>query len=138
MFLNNFRKWGEHGRYMLILNKHDRYAQTQHIYLDLTNQNQSQSNYLNDLVSASAAFACTNFFINVNAASLALKSNIPQGYSVFFLDANRAPMRNDDGYEFYYHIYEPEREDNSEPWGYVPQLNSFMSEYDFQSYYYEH
>ncbi|WP_406916940.1 hypothetical protein [Klebsiella oxytoca] len=137
MFLDNFFVWNEFRRFKLILNKHDNLAQTRHIYLDLTNQNLSQSNYLNDLVSASSTFACDKFFINVNAVSPALRNNLPAGCKVVFLDANKEPEHNDDGYDFYYQIYEPENEYNSEPCGYVPQIDSLMSLTHFETYSYE-
>ncbi len=85
MFLDNFFVWNEFRRFKLILNKHDKFAQTRHIYLDLTNQNLSQSNYLNDLVSASSTFACDKFFINVNAVSPALRNNLLQAVKLSFL-----------------------------------------------------
>lgn len=137
MFLDHFRVWDEFKRYKLIMNLYDRCARTRYLFIDLTNQNQSQSNYLNDIVSAAREFSCTDFFINVNSASVALRNNIPSGYRVFFLDAKRRPECNNDGYEFYYHIYEPERGECEEPWGYVPQLNKCMSITDFEDYMYE-
>lgn len=135
MFLNNFSKWASFGRYDLLLLNHDISGGTRYIYVDLTNQSLSQVNYLNDLVSASQHFGSIWFFVNVNAVSESLKQNIPENLKVNFLDARQPALRNEDGYEFYYCVYEPET--GNEPYGYVPQVNQFMSVTAFEYYDYQ-
>lgn len=135
MFLNNFRKWGSFGKYDLLFLKHDLSGSTRYIYVDLTNQVLSQVNYLNDLVSASQYFDSVWFFVNVNAVSASLTQNIPENLNVNFLDASRPPILNEDGYEFYYFVYEPEM--GNEAYGYVPNINQFMSASAFEHYEYQ-
>lgn len=135
MFLDNFSKWGSLGKYELLLLNHDISGSTRYIYVDLTNQALSQVNYLNDLVSASQHFGSDWFFVNVNAVSASLKQNIPGYLNVNFLDACKPALRNNDGCEFYYCVYDPE--EGNEPYGYVPQANQFMSVTAFEYYDYQ-
>ncbi|MCU6387761.1 hypothetical protein KW818_01335 [Enterobacter quasiroggenkampii] len=132
MFLSHFRKWGSYGKYDLLFLNHDISGTTRYIYVDLTNQALSQVNYLNDLITASQHFGSQWFFVNVNAVSQSLRQNIPANLNVHFIDASLPPIRNDDGYEFFYCVYEPEMGD--EPYGYVPQANLFMSVSAFEHY----
>ncbi|WP_234014320.1 hypothetical protein, partial [Cronobacter dublinensis] len=90
---------------------------------------------LNDLVSASQHFGSVWFFVQVNALSETLKQNIPENLNVYFLDASQPPSRNEDGYEFYYCVYEPEM--GNDLYGYVPHMNQFMTATDFECYHYQ-
>lgn len=134
MLLNHFLQWTSSGRFSLILLRGDATAQTRYIYADLTNQNLSQVNYVNDLVSVSNEFRSNWFLLNVNAVSIALKRNIPHTLNVTFLDGGMSPERNGCGHDFFYLLLD--LEEGNEPFGYVPQVNYCMSITEFEHGYY--
>lgn len=132
MFLDHFIVWSNFDRYKLILNKHDSSATIRYIYIDLTNQYQTQSNYLNDIVGVANYFNCNHFFVVVNKITPALMQNIPQDINIFFIDYNKLPEIDDCGNEFYYQTYYSEDDENYIPFGYVPNRDKFIDIQNFR------
>ena len=119
--------------YKLVLNKYDSTAITRYIFLDLSHQTKTRSNYLNDLLEKANYFNCHQILIFANEVSQSLRNNLPKDILTYFINASLEPSINQEDHQFYSILCE---EGDSDEMGYVPQVDMVISRYEFETYLY--
>lgn len=136
MLLNHLCQWWTYNNYSLMLLRHNSRAEIKYVYIDLSHQYLTQSNYLNDIVEVTNFFQVNNLMVYANEITPSLRANIPPYINSIFIDARQTPITNADGFQFYPLLEEFDENDPQPPYGYVPQLDGIVDIMYFESYQY--